>query len=510
MASEDESSSLDTRHDEKEWEAQKENFRRCYIDQNMTKNDAAEYMKKHFNFDATPRQWERKIKQWEFKKYSSRDERLQQIAQTGKTIFDISRPGRRPRSRTDERGNLHPYEDRNLRRFARREVSKSRSRSRSHSFTGGTRPDLRDEQSPGPSNAIVDQTYNLQLSNPTLLHPPASGGFNVAATPASGDQDEPIQLHYLREEKPPGSGEGSDPEILLTVENSDELPSLEFSDVSGQFDLAGGENQYQNFGDSGLSSEGLGVNGLPMSNENAEYPHASSNSAYNYTISHPTMPASGSFNNFSMYENNLAIPPRMLHESSMPDQRIFDPTTQLQETPNAASASIRNNLPTFAIVDTDSHSTTFLPMTEDKTPFPDLATIPASDPEFPVPAAGPLHTDLMPLLDEYTAAVRATALHCFTDQPYGGDLDARLAADLEYPGQVFRARMAVILDNFAKSQQRAFQSMRDTCSKLRQKNTMLEEMVKKGKQFESDMSRPHRASLPAQSSAYGNIYTNDY
>ena len=38
--------------------------------------------------------------------------------------------------------------------------------------------------------------------------------------------------------------------------------------------------------------------------------------------------------------------------------------------------------------------------------------------------------------------------------------------------------MAVVLDNFAKSQQRAYQSMKDTCSKLRQKNAELQEMIK--------------------------------
>ncbi len=44
-------------------------------------------------------------------------------------------------------------------------------------------------------------------------------------------------------------------------------------------------------------------------------------------------------------------------------------------------------------------------------------------------------------------------------------------------GQAFMASMSIFLDNFAKTQQRSLQSMKDTCSKLRQKNALYEQIL---------------------------------
>jgi hypothetical protein len=41
--------------------------------------------------------------------------------------------------------------------------------------------------------------------------------------------------------------------------------------------------------------------------------------------------------------------------------------------------------------------------------------------------------------------------------------------------------MSIFIENFAKTQQRSLQSMKDTCSKLRQKNAMLEEILNSSK-----------------------------
>ena len=43
------------------------------------------------------------------------------------------------------------------------------------------------------------------------------------------------------------------------------------------------------------------------------------------------------------------------------------------------------------------------------------------------------------------------------------------------------ASMSIFLDNFTKTQQRSLQSMKDTCSKLRQKNAMYEQILNGGK-----------------------------
>ncbi|EXJ87357.1 hypothetical protein A1O3_04316 [Capronia epimyces CBS 606.96] len=509
MASEDESQAFDITHDEKDWDAQKENFRKCYIDHNMTRKDAAQYMKDHFDFDATPRQWERKIKQWGFTKYSSRDDRLQQIAQTGKSIFDIGRPGRRPRARTDEHGNLHPHDDRNLRRFARREVSRSRSRSRSQSFTGRSTPNIKDEHQPGPSNTVTDQTYNLKLSNPALLHPPSSGGFNIAATPASGDQDEPIQLHYLREENPPAASEANEPEILLTVDNSEEWPQTQLSDLAAQFDLGDGPDQYQAFADDILLTQGLV--GDDLQNPNPQYSLDPNDPSLSYPISGHTMSISTGFDHFAVSGNGMETNPGVLSDNILPDQQIFGTGPQIQPAPNALD-SMNLNLPiiTFDVVEPDP--TMMLPPPE-TLPFPNLPDMPEPGPDLSVSDNGPLHSDVMPLVDEYTRAVHSTALWSLGHQQYGDQFAENLAASLDQPGQVFKAKMAVVLENFAKSQQRAFQSMRDTCSKLRQKNAVLEQMLKEESRRDMGQSAaagPHRSSLPVQASVYDNIYSPNY
>ncbi|RMZ79042.1 hypothetical protein DV737_g3610, partial [Chaetothyriales sp. CBS 132003] len=122
----------DTHHEEDEWNRQRENFTQYYMTEKKTLKAARELMIAKHNFLATPRQWERRIKDWGLQKYASRQARMDEIQQQGRSIEDVAEPGRRSAT------HLQPNDDRNLRRFARREitrsVSRSRSRSRSQSF----------------------------------------------------------------------------------------------------------------------------------------------------------------------------------------------------------------------------------------------------------------------------------------------------------------------------------------------------------------------------------------
>lgn len=189
MAAEEYSDSAQHVHDDSDWETRKEEFKNLYIDQNMTLKSAAAEMSKA-GFDATPRQWERRIKQWGFQKYSTREDRLKQIEKSGTTIERIGRGGRLPRD-----GLLHPHgpEARNIRRFVKRELSRSRSRSRSNSdgrspYDSGeqspdqpfVRPDFYNNNTPPEEQSIhearrLSQEINLsdmrQEQNLHIMHP---------------------------------------------------------------------------------------------------------------------------------------------------------------------------------------------------------------------------------------------------------------------------------------------------------------------------------------------------
>lgn len=134
----------------------------------MSLKEAARQMSEVHGFDATLRQWERRIapEKWGFSKYASRDERLKAIDASGKSLLDVSQRGRRKSTASDGRPSL--TEDRNLRRFARREVSREsresrRPRARSVSvFSDQSDQDMDDASSAAPSPAPSDHIMNLQ------------------------------------------------------------------------------------------------------------------------------------------------------------------------------------------------------------------------------------------------------------------------------------------------------------------------------------------------------------
>lgn len=131
----------------------------------MSLKEAARHMSESHGFDATLRQWERRIapEKWAFSKYASRDERLKQIDAAGKSLLDVSQRGRRRSTASDGRPSL--LEDRNLRRFARREVSRESRRSRAKSVSGLSDPsdqEMDDASSAAPSPAPSEQNLDLK------------------------------------------------------------------------------------------------------------------------------------------------------------------------------------------------------------------------------------------------------------------------------------------------------------------------------------------------------------
>ncbi|KAI1620231.1 hypothetical protein EDD37DRAFT_169443 [Exophiala viscosa] len=451
MASEDESQAGDKHHDDKDWELHKEQFRVCYIDNNMTRKDAAQYLKDNFGFDATPRQWERKIKQWGFSKYSSREDRLHQIASTGKSIYEVGRPGRRPRSaHMGEEGKLHPYEDRNLRRFARREASRSRSRSRSASFTDRPRPRFQNDLGESSSTAIIDQTFNLNLANPTAFHPP-SQGFTVAATPAAGKPEQPVQLHLLHEQKASAFGDLEEPELFLTVDDS-------------QYGASNNQDQFPDFS-GGLMPVGSSL-GTDAHTPDLQFSMGQNDPTINYAF------PNDSSANFDTYAVSTNIDNGLVNNGMMGDQLYND----VRLSQGQMNQSIMDNIPTliFDAVDPDPigmvsqlDETDFSQMSD----MADIVSLTASE------NSGPLQNDVMPLIEEYTRDIQAAAWGWVTSQQYIGTSGDKLAASLDQPGQVFKVRMTIMLENFASSQQRALQAMRDRCNRLKKKNETLEEFI---------------------------------
>lgn len=129
----------------------------------MSLKEAARNMSETHGFDATLRQWERRIapEKWGFSKYASRDDRLKAIDASGKSLLDVSQRGRRKSTASDGRPSL--LEDRNLRRFARREVSRESRHPRARSvsvFSDQSDQEMDDASSaaasPAPSDHLMD------------------------------------------------------------------------------------------------------------------------------------------------------------------------------------------------------------------------------------------------------------------------------------------------------------------------------------------------------------------
>lgn len=122
---------------EEEWKRVRQPFYHYYIEKNFSLKKAAECVANEYGFEATPRQWERRIapEKWNFTKYANRDARLKAIEAAGKSLLDVSHRGRRKSTGSSEHQPAL-LEDRNLRRWARRELTRAPSRQRAKSVSG--------------------------------------------------------------------------------------------------------------------------------------------------------------------------------------------------------------------------------------------------------------------------------------------------------------------------------------------------------------------------------------
>lgn len=193
-------------HEDWEWEDQRDNFTKYYKTENRTLKDSARCMHENHDFFATPRQWERRVKAWGLEKYTSRQDRLRQLE--GRSIHEVARAGRRQRAY--EASLLHPEQhpdDRNIRRFARRELSRSgsrsRSRSRSNSFGQRSRSASPMPKGEASEEVIQEDVYGIDFSpllqSGSVHNSTNTGTIQLQPMPADHDtfnaQAHVMQLH---------------------------------------------------------------------------------------------------------------------------------------------------------------------------------------------------------------------------------------------------------------------------------------------------------------------------
>lgn len=422
MASEDESQGNDHHHDETEWEAHKENFRRCYMDNNMTRKEAALFMKNVFGFDATPRQWERRIKQWGFQKYSTREERMQQIAQTGKTVFDVSKPGRRPRAHSSN--SLHPREDRNLRRFARREMSRSRSRTRSNSFTNASRPDLGDDLPVAGQSTYDDQTFNPNFASPPLLQPQDSAGYDPTAIATGPHTERLIQLNYHQGPKKASFDGTAGHDGRFTVDNrkwtGPQVPSS-----TNQWDPSKSHSHMQQFPPNLLSQTSID---RTVSNQNGSYLNETEPSL-GFQMGDGTMLSSTQYD-FGVPGDSIGINPNVLGTNPLSEQQLYDQNLQHTQASTVVDDTDFNSINfQFDVVDVDStpsqlnvNDDNFNPIPPVHGAFPDPHA-----PAFGINFTGPLQNDVGPLVEELIRNMHDVAM-----LEGGTGLEHKLSAEGEW------------------------------------------------------------------------------
>jgi hypothetical protein len=416
MASDDDSQVLDTHHEDWDWEQHKENFRVCYIDNNMTRKDAAEYMRQHFNFNATPRQWERKIKQWGFSKYTARDERLAQIAQAGKTVLDVSRPGRRPRSIVDEYGNLQPHEDRNLRRFARREVSRSRSRSRSASFVDKPRPQFKSEFSDPSMGTSASAAFNYGDMDSGMRRTLSREGSAVPSM-HKREVSEPLQPTFFGTHQGDLYGSGG---LGDTANSQRQWNPVQQRDLP-PFAPGSTRDQFNTFPNGPIPMHGSQSINAPNSSQ--PFSENTTGTSFDYSMQDPSMP---NFNQFSLPDTSMG----MMSQGMLAEHEMYEATMQLPR----GSGSNYDGLPeiTFDVVDLDS--STMMAQTETNM-IPAQAEIPALPANPSLNDNGPLGTDVLPLVEQYTRAVQAVTIGALSGQVYTDGLQSKIAADLVQPSK---------------------------------------------------------------------------
>jgi hypothetical protein len=208
----------DKHHDEQEWEEQRQAFTKYYMTENKSLKEAASIMKEKHNFFATPRQWERRIKNWQLNKYVSRDQRLEQFRAEGRDLVEVASSGGRRQRKYSHGKHLPVQDDRNVRRFAKRELDRSRSTSRNRSrspsvghASRGSSPGL---DFSGDEAVVAERTYNVDFSalsrNEDLLSIPVEETYHTSDDPH-------VQAHVLQTQDLNNGSQHS--EVLLSAPN---------------------------------------------------------------------------------------------------------------------------------------------------------------------------------------------------------------------------------------------------------------------------------------------------
>ncbi|KAK5315910.1 hypothetical protein LTR70_006552 [Exophiala xenobiotica] len=172
---------------EEEWERVKQPFYHYYMEKNLSLKKAAECVAEKHGFEATPRQWERRIapEKWNFTKYANRDARLKAIEAAGKSLLDVSHRGRRKSTGSSE-GEPDFLEDRNWRRWARRELSRGPSRPRAKSVSGLSETSdhaMSGTSTAAPSPAHSEYFMDTMEEPGPLLQPTVSSMSDIWGSP---------------------------------------------------------------------------------------------------------------------------------------------------------------------------------------------------------------------------------------------------------------------------------------------------------------------------------------
>ena len=199
---------------DEEWEAMKEPFRRCYIDENMSLKQATKHLSVNHSFPASERQWERKKEQWGFSKYEKRETRQQYIDEAlrkGMTMEDILNA---PDIPADGSGGDDRTVRRNWRRFVKRE-KENRSRSRSRQRQSPIEGQRRSFDLSRHDHHIVEKTYDVEMPD-SIVPDHATGtlpdSIRLEATSTDGQGRSPVQFHVVSEANP-----STAPEIFFST-----------------------------------------------------------------------------------------------------------------------------------------------------------------------------------------------------------------------------------------------------------------------------------------------------
>jgi hypothetical protein len=261
MASGDEAPLTPSRsRDDSEWEAQRELFTKYYIEQNLTLKVAAKRMRDDHQFVATERQWERRVNNWGLKKYENRQDRLRKLEDQGRTLIEVANPGR---TRKYSHSKNLTIDDRNMRRFARRELIRtpSRSRSRSESSSVGRQSASVSPSLPPNRDALVieDRAFDLDLT--PILQPDRD---HVAISAHRTEENtNNLQAHVMTMQDPDTGVDHSEMFLAVPLPDAPE-PVDDTSTIAAPFTQQSFDDGYSSYPDMVMSNHNIAPNALTI------------------------------------------------------------------------------------------------------------------------------------------------------------------------------------------------------------------------------------------------------